>query len=33
VDEKGKATIDYRSVNLHTLTSDVEPIPPKARTY
>jgi succinate dehydrogenase / fumarate reductase flavoprotein subunit len=33
VDEKGKATIDYRPVNLHTLTSDVEPIPPKARTY
>jgi len=33
VDEAGKASIDYRAVNLHTLTSDVEPIPPKARTY
>jgi succinate dehydrogenase / fumarate reductase flavoprotein subunit len=33
VDEQGKAEIEYRPVNLHTLTSDVEPIPPKARTY
>jgi hypothetical protein len=25
--------IDYRPVHLNTLTRDVEPIPPKARTY
>jgi succinate dehydrogenase / fumarate reductase flavoprotein subunit len=25
--------IDYRPVHMNTLTSDVEPIPPKARTY
>jgi len=25
--------IDYRPVHLNTLTGDVEPIPPKARTY
>ncbi len=33
VDGKGKVTLDYRPVNLHTLTNDVEPIPPKARVY
>ena len=33
VDERGGARIDYRGVHLNTLTSDVEPIPPKARTY
>ena len=33
VDEKGGTRIDYRGVHLNTLTSDVEPIPPKARTY
>jgi len=33
VDEQGKARIDYRPVHMNTLTKDVEPIPPKARTY
>jgi len=33
VDEKGKTKIDYRPVILHTLTSDVEAIPPKKRVY
>jgi len=32
-DASGKVCIDYRPVHLHTLTSDVEAIPPKARTY
>jgi succinate dehydrogenase / fumarate reductase flavoprotein subunit len=29
----GSVRIDYRPVHMNTLTSDVEPIPPKARTY
>jgi succinate dehydrogenase / fumarate reductase flavoprotein subunit len=29
----GDARIDYRPVHMQTLTNDVEPIPPKARTY
>jgi succinate dehydrogenase / fumarate reductase flavoprotein subunit len=33
VDEKGGSRVDYRAVHLNTLTQDVEPIPPKARTY
>ena len=33
VDERGAVRFDYRPVHLNTLTSDVEPIPPKARTY
>ena len=33
LDESGKMTIDYRPVNLHTLTNEVEPVPPKARVY
>jgi succinate dehydrogenase / fumarate reductase flavoprotein subunit len=33
VDERGQVRIDYRGVHLNTLTTDVEPIPPKARTY
>jgi succinate dehydrogenase / fumarate reductase flavoprotein subunit len=33
VDAGGKVGIDYRPVHLNTLTRDVEPIPPKARTY
>jgi len=33
VDETGKTSIDYRPVILHTLTNDVEPIPPKKRVY
>jgi succinate dehydrogenase / fumarate reductase flavoprotein subunit len=32
-DEAGRVCIDYRPVHLTTLTSDVEAIPPKARTY
>jgi succinate dehydrogenase / fumarate reductase flavoprotein subunit len=32
-DEAGKVRFDYRPVHLNTLTTDVEPIPPKARTY
>ncbi len=33
VDEKGKTSIDYRPVILHTLTDEVEAVPPKARVY
>ena len=33
VDEAGKTAIDYRPVILHTLTNDVEAIPPKKRVY
>jgi succinate dehydrogenase / fumarate reductase flavoprotein subunit len=33
VDALGKVSLDYRPVHLNTLTSDVEPVPPKARTY
>ena len=33
VDEQGKTRIDYRPVHLNTLTNEVEPVPPKARTY
>ncbi len=33
VDSAGRVSIDYRPVHLNTLTSDVEAIPPKARTY
>jgi succinate dehydrogenase / fumarate reductase flavoprotein subunit len=33
VDAAGNVRFDYRSVQMHTLTDDVEPIPPKARTY
>ncbi len=33
IDEKGAVRFDYRPVHLNTLTQDVEPIPPKARTY
>jgi len=33
VDEGGKTRIEYRPVHMNTLTTDVEPIPPKARTY
>jgi len=33
VDTQGAVTLDYRGVHLHTLTSDVEPVPPKARVY
>jgi len=33
VNARGTVTIGYRPVHLNTLTSDVAPIPPKARTY
>jgi succinate dehydrogenase / fumarate reductase flavoprotein subunit len=33
VDARGNARFDYRPVHLNTLSRDVEPIPPKARTY
>ncbi len=33
VDEHGRTAINYRPVILHTLTSDVEAIPPKKRVY
>jgi succinate dehydrogenase / fumarate reductase flavoprotein subunit len=33
VNEAGQVKFDYRPVHLETLTRDVEPIPPKARTY
>ena len=32
-DEAGKTHIDYRPVHMNTLSNDVEPVPPKARTY
>jgi len=33
VSDQGNVQIDYRPVHLNTLTSDVEPVPPKARVY
>jgi succinate dehydrogenase / fumarate reductase, flavoprotein subunit len=33
VDTRGTVQMDYRPVHLNTLTTDVEPIPPKARVY
>jgi succinate dehydrogenase / fumarate reductase flavoprotein subunit len=33
VDDHGKVTFDYRPVHLNTLTDEVAPVPPKARTY
>jgi len=33
LDNKGKTTIDYRPVHLNTLSNEVQPVPPKARTY
>ncbi|MBS0375127.1 MAG: succinate dehydrogenase flavoprotein subunit [Proteobacteria bacterium] len=33
VDERGGVRLDYRPVHMQTLTAEVEPIPPKARTY
>jgi succinate dehydrogenase flavoprotein subunit len=33
VDERGGVRFDYRPVQMKTLTDDVDPIPPKARTY
>ncbi len=33
MDDAGKSSISYRPVILHTLTNDVEPVPPKKRVY
>jgi succinate dehydrogenase / fumarate reductase flavoprotein subunit len=33
VDARGATTFDYRPVHMNTLSDDVEPFPPKARTY
>jgi succinate dehydrogenase / fumarate reductase flavoprotein subunit len=33
VDARGNVCFDYRPVHLETLTGEVDPIPPKARTY
>jgi succinate dehydrogenase / fumarate reductase flavoprotein subunit len=33
VDAGGKVNFDYRPVHMRTMTNEVEPIPPKARTY
>jgi len=33
VGKSGQVTLDYRPVTLHTLTDEVEPVPPKARVY
>jgi succinate dehydrogenase / fumarate reductase flavoprotein subunit len=33
VDAEGMASFDYRPVHTNTLTDDVAPVPPKARTY
>jgi succinate dehydrogenase / fumarate reductase flavoprotein subunit len=33
IDEVGNVEIGYRPVNLHTLTDEVQPVPPKKRTY
>ena len=33
VDERGNVRFDYRPVQLQTLTDEVAPVPPKARTY
>jgi succinate dehydrogenase / fumarate reductase flavoprotein subunit len=33
VDAKGNVRFDYRPVTMNTLTDEVQPIPPKARTY
>ena len=33
VDSKGAVRFAYRPVQLNTLTDEVEPVPPKARTY
>ena len=33
MDGQGRVSIDYRPVHMHTLSGDVEAIPPKARVY
>jgi len=33
IDANGKASFDFRPVHMQTMTNEVEPVPPKARTY
>ncbi|MBN8530284.1 MAG: succinate dehydrogenase flavoprotein subunit [Alphaproteobacteria bacterium] len=33
LNSKGQVKLDYRPVHLHTLSNEVEPVPPKARVY
>ncbi|NLG75613.1 MAG: succinate dehydrogenase flavoprotein subunit, partial [Xanthomonadaceae bacterium] len=33
IDDRGNVRFDYRPVRLNTLTNEVEPVPPRARTY
>ena len=33
IDEQGKVTLDYKPVNLKTMSDEVEPIPPAKRVY
>jgi len=33
VDDEGRVRIDYRPVHMHTLSNEVQPVAPKARTY
>jgi succinate dehydrogenase / fumarate reductase flavoprotein subunit len=33
LDDDGAVRFDYRPVHGHTLTNDVQPVPPKARVY
>ena len=33
VDARGKSTFEFRPVHLQTMTSEVDAVPPKARTY
>lgn len=33
MDEDGGVTIDYRPVHMHTLSNEIDPVPPKARVY
>ncbi len=33
VDDKGKTSFEFRPVHMETMTKEVDPVPPKARTY
>src|SRR5690606_31446941 len=33
IDDRGNVRFDYRPVRVNTLTNEVEPVPPRARTY
>ena len=33
VDDKGKTSFEFRPVHMDTMTNEVDPVPPKARTY